>query len=160
MIKDNQQFFNRMHVVIDAVITAFSYLLAWTIQFTFFAQNDVGKLSFQTYMSFLVFLVPGMLLLYYAFNLYTPKRVQGRRYEAGNLIKANTIGILCLTLVMYMIRQGDFSRNMMFLFYGINIVLETLVRNLIRMFLMKIRKNGMNLKHILLVGYSRAAEEY
>ena len=149
-----------MHVVIDAVITAFSYLLAWTIQFTFFAQNDVGKLSFQTYMSFLVFLVPGMLLLYYAFNLYTPKRVQGRRYEAGNLIKANTIGILCLTLVMYMIRQGDFSRNMMFLFYGINIVLETLVRNLIRMFLMKIRKNGMNLKHILLVGYSRAAEEY
>ena len=95
-----------MHVVIDAVITAFSYLLAWTIQFTFFAQNDVGKLSFQTYMSFLVFLVPGMLLLYYAFNLYTPKRVQGRRYEAGNLIKANTIGILCLTLVMYMIRQG------------------------------------------------------
>ena len=147
-------------MVIDAVITAFSYLLAWTIQFTFFAQNDVGKLSFQTYMSFLVFLVPGMLLLYYAFNLYTPKRVQGRRYEAGNLIKANTIGILCLTLVMYMIRQGDFSRNMMFLFYGINIVLETLVRNLIRMFLMKIRKNGMNLKHILLVGYSRAAEEY
>ena len=28
------------------------------------------------------------------------------------------------------------------------------------MFLMKIRKKGMNLKHILLVGYSRAAEEY
>lgn len=83
MIKDNQQFFNRMHVVIDAVITAFSYLLAWTIQFTFFAQNDVGKLSFQTYMSFLVFLVPGMLLLYYAFNLYTPKRCRDEDTRPG-----------------------------------------------------------------------------
>jgi hypothetical protein len=34
------------------------------------------------------------LLLYYAFNLYTPKRVQGRRLELSNIIMANTVGIL------------------------------------------------------------------
>lgn len=160
MIKDNQQFFNRMHVVVDGVVTVLSYLLAWFIQFTFLADEKAGKLPFELYMFILVFLVPGMLLLYYAFNLYTPKRVQGRRLEAGNIIKANTIALLTMVLVLFLRHQDDFSRQMMFLFYGINIFLETLVRNLIRMFLMKIRRKGMNLKHILLVGYSRAAEEY
>ncbi len=160
MIKDNQQFFNRMHVVVDGVVTAISYLLAWFIQFTFLADEKAGKLPFEFYMFILAFLVPGMLLLYYAFNLYTPKRVQGRRLEAGNVIKANTIALLIMVLVLFLRHQDDFSRQMMFLFYGINIFLETLVRNLIRMFLMRIRRNGMNLKHILLVGYSRAAEEY
>ena len=35
-------------------------------------------------------------LLYtsYAFNLYTPKRAQGRRLELSNIIMANTVGIL------------------------------------------------------------------
>lgn len=111
-------------------------------------------------MFILVFIVPGMLLLYYAFNLYTPKRVQGRRLEVGNIIKANTIALLGMVLILFLRHQDDFSRKMLFLFYGINIFLETLVRNLIRIFLMRLRKNGMNLKHILLVGYSRAAEEY
>ena len=29
MIKDNQQYFNRLHVVIDALVIAGSYILAW-----------------------------------------------------------------------------------------------------------------------------------
>ena len=48
----------------------------------------------------------------------------------------------------------------MFIFYVINIFFETLERNLIRMVLRSFRKKGFNLKHILLVGYSRAAEGY
>ena len=42
----------------------------------------------------------------------------------------------------------------------VNIVLETAERNGIRMFLRDIRRKGFNIKQILLVGYSRAAEEY
>ena len=29
MIKDNQQYFNRLHVVVDAFVIAGSYILAW-----------------------------------------------------------------------------------------------------------------------------------
>ena len=49
---------------------------------------------------------------------------------------------------------------MMFLFYAINIVLTTLCRFMIRSLLQLFRKKGYNLKYILLIGYSRAAEEY
>ncbi len=85
MIKDNQQFLNRMHVFIDAAVIAVSYLLAWLIQFGLFVDDEIGVLPFQTYMFALVFLIPGLLILYYAFNLYTPKRVQGEDWRQGIL---------------------------------------------------------------------------
>lgn len=160
MIEDNQKFLNRIHVLADACVIAVSYLLAWFIQFHFFIVEGTGKLPFATYMSALIFVIPGYLLLYYAFNLYTTKRVQGRRLEIGNVIKANTIGLLLFLGVLYLIKEENFSRKMIALFYAINICAEVLMRNFIRMALVNIRRKGMNLKHVILVGYSRATEEY
>jgi len=160
LIEDNQKFLNRIHVLADACVIAVSYLLAWFIQFHFFIVEGTGKLPFATYMSALIFVIPGYLLLYYAFNLYTTKRVQGRRLEIGNVIKANTIGLLLFLGVLYLIKEENFSRKMIALFYAINICAEVLMRNFIRMALVNIRRKGMNLKHVILVGYSRATEEY
>ena len=49
---------------------------------------------------------------------------------------------------------------MMFLFYILNIVITASSRMLLRKTLSTMRRKGYNLKHILIVGYSRAAEEY
>lgn len=144
----------------DALIIIFSYILAWFIQMHMVVKDSAGTLPVQTYMFALVFLVPGFLLLYYGFNLYTPKRVQGRRLEAANIFSANAIGLLVFLFVLYMLKQNDFSRQMILMFIGINYVLTVIERNLIRIVLMRMRRSGMNLKHIILVGYSRAAEEY
>ena len=119
-----------------------------------------GRLPFRIYMSALLLIVPGYLLLYYACSLYTPKRVQGRRLEFSNIWKANTIGMFLLLAVLYMIKLMDFSRHVIFIFYVVNICMEILSRTLIRVGLRKMRASGYNQKHILLVGYSRACEEY
>ena len=80
MIKDNQQHFNRLHVIIDAFVIVVSYILAWWLKFSSgILDSPGGALSFGFYMKALVVIVPLYLILYYAFNLYTPKRVQGRR---------------------------------------------------------------------------------
>ncbi|MDO5392159.1 MAG: undecaprenyl-phosphate glucose phosphotransferase [Eubacteriales bacterium] len=161
MIKDNQKHFNRLHVVIDAFVIALSYILAWLIKFEGpFAAGSVKALSFQQYMILLVGIVPGFLILYYAFNLYTPKRVQGRRLELANIMKANTLGVFLVIGALYVLKQLDYSRAVLFIFYVINIVAETAVRNIIRYVLRDMRKKGYNQKHVILVGYSRAAEEY
>lgn len=161
MIKDNQKHFNRLHVVIDALVIAVSYIAAWFIRMHVFVLEDtVGTLPARTYMSALVFLIPGFLILYHGFNLYTPKRVQGRRLEAGNIFSANMIGMLLIMFVLYVINEPNFSRSLIFMFIGINFVLTVVERNLIRVVLMDIRRRGMNLRHIILVGYSRAAEEF
>ncbi len=163
MIKDNQKYFNRLHVVLDAVIVAVSYTLAWYLKFASpFSYTDpsVGALDVRTYFEMLYVIVPGYLILYYSFNLYTPKRATAHKYEIINIFQANTVGMVLLMAGWYLISQIHFSRSMMAMFYGINIVLTTLGRSLIRMLLQYFREKGYNLKYILLVGYSRAAEEY
>ena len=54
----------------------------------------------------------------------------------------------------------DYSRKMLFVFFCVNVVAEIGFRNVLRWILRKYRKQGYNQKHILLVGYSRAAEGY
>lgn len=161
MIKDNQKYFNRMHVFIDALVILISYVLAWYLRFkTDIFVQDAWYLKLSTYMQALLYIVPGYLILYYIFQLYTPKRVQGRRLEAWNILQANVIGMLAFILMLYLSKEQNFSRFMIFLFFGINVFLEVVVRNLIRHFLRNMRRKGYNQKHIILVGYSRAAEEY
>lgn len=163
MIKDNQQHFSRLHVVLDALTICVSYLLAWV--FKFIVLNDPRGLGFLQYCVALVCIVPLYLTLYLAFNLYTPKRVQGRRLEGGNILQANTIGLLIVMGAFFLLRDyngyaNEYSRSMLFYFYVINIVLETLLRNVIRTVLRRIRKSGFNLRHVIFVGYSSAAEAF
>ncbi len=161
MIKDNQTHLNRLHILLDAIVIALSYVLAWVIRFQSpLAESEAGALSFVQYMVVLVPIVPGFLLLYYFFHLYTPQRVQSRRRELADLLRANTIGVLLIIVVMYVARQIDFSRQLLIIFYVINIVLDLLVRNFIRFLLRRMSTIGYNQKHVILVGYSRAAEEY
>ena len=161
VIKDNQKYFNRLHVVIDGAIAVFSYVVAWWLKFESpVFQDAVKALSFGEYMAVLFGIVPGLLILYSAFNLYTPKRVQGRRLELWNLIKANTLALLILMSLSYLVRQMNLSRWVLVMFYVFNITLDIVTRNLIRYILREMRKKGFNQKHLLLVGYSRAAEEY
>ena len=163
MIKDNQKYFNRLHLLMDAVVVAGSYLLAWYIKVcTIFADTEpgAGALDMETYFSFLYFVVPEYIILYYFFNLYAPKRATRRKYELEGIIKANAVGIVFFIVFLYMIKQQDFSRFMMGAFFVINIVFAAVYRTLIRNLLLYFRKKGYNLKYILLIGYSRAAEEY
>lgn len=161
MIKNNQHILNRAHIFLDAAVIIVSYALSWYLRFkSGIFPVDAWYLSIRVYMSALIFIVPGYLILYYVFQLYTPKRVQGRRLEAWHVIQANTIGFMAFILILYVRHQTNFSRRMLFIFFCINIFLEVLMRNVIRMFLRKIRSRGLNQKHILLIGYSRAAEQY
>lgn len=161
MIKDNQKYFNRLHLLIDVFVIEISYISSWGLKFKTNLFDHTGdRLSFATYMNALWGIIPGYILLYLAFHLYTSKRVQGRRLEFGNLLKANILGLMIFLTVLYVAKEHNFSREMLFIFFVINMIFEVMVRLLIRVILHFMRKSGFNIKHILLVGYSRAAEAY
>lgn len=164
MIKDNQRHFNRLHVFIDAISVIVSYLLAWVIRFL--VMHGHPGLPFRDYCYMLIPLVPYTLFVYFAFNLYTAKRVKGRRLEAGHVAQANLIVLISVLVCLQIFNKElpifakDFSRGVLVIFSILNTLAGILVRNIIRYILWEIRKSGFNMKHILLVGYSRAAEEY
>lgn len=163
MIKDNQKYFNALQRVLDALVIAGAYMLSWYLKFESpFAHIEpgTGRLPMENYFFAMVFIVPGYMILYSQCNLYMSKRVSRVKSEFYNIVKANTVGLILFLGVLYIVRQHDFSRSMIFIFYGLNVALSTLSRGLVRRILRSFRKKGYNLKHILLVGYSRAAEKY
>lgn len=145
----------------DAGIIGAAYFFSWYLRFKsgFFVQ-DVGVLPAKTYFSALFLIIPGYLLLYSIFQLYMPRRVKSYRKELMDIIRANEIGFMIFILVLYFIKQEHFSRQMLCIFFFINISLEFASRYLIRTILWKMRKQGLNQKHILMIGESQMAEQY
>lgn len=162
MIKDNQKVFNRLMVIADGAITAASFMLAYCFKF-YILDNEpgIGILPLDDYFILLLFIIPMYMFLYYSCSVYAPKRTVRRRFEVYGIIKANTIGIVALIIIIYMvIREINYSRSVMAFFYLFNVFITSCFRLSLRRVLRDIRSKGYNLKHILLVGYSRAAEEY
>ena len=159
MIKDNQKYFNRLQVFLDAAIVIISYILAWFIKFRVF-NSEGGALSMSQYFRTLYLIVPGYLLLYSMFHLYTSKRDTKSKYEVSNILMANAVGIGCFMIIQYLLKQMHFSREMLLIFVVANSFFMILSRSVIHSILRSVRKKGYNLKHIILVGYSRAGEEY
>lgn len=148
-------------MAVDAIIISISYISAWLLRFVGpFSANAVRSLSRDQYMLALIFILPGYLIIYHAFSLFEPIRLQGRRLILANILKANTLGVLLLMFGLYMVNESNFSRLTIYLFYIINLVLEGIQRLGVYHMLRGMRSRGMNQKQVVLVGYSRAAEEF
>ncbi|MBR0172731.1 MAG: undecaprenyl-phosphate glucose phosphotransferase [Lachnospiraceae bacterium] len=166
MIRDNQRYLNMIQIVLDGCLVALSYMLAWWIRFRsmYFDYNPVpeeGVLPMETYFSAIYYLVPAYLVLYFMFSLYyVPRRMALFRYELLSIINANIVGLIGFFVVLYIVKQTHFSRAMIFFFFFTNTMLSIILRWSLRCFLRAVRKRGYNLKHVLMVGYSRSAENY
>lgn len=161
MIKDNQRVLNRLHIVLDAIIVTVSYLLAWWLKFEGpFADTSAGAYTMEFYFSALYFVVPAYLLLFYLNKMYTPKRTQRIETVITQVFGANVMGAVAFLVCIGAFKIGDFSRGLIGLFAIINVILLILERLIVRSVLRHVRAKGLNMKYVLLVGYSRAAEEY
>ena len=148
MIKNNQQMLNRLHLVLDVLVLALAYALAWGILVirTSLLTPERGLLPAQYYFLALVVIIPLYLILYTCFHLYEPKRIQSRRFEFANICKANLFGLMILAVIYFLFRKNpylqEFSTRMVFYFFAINIVAETAERTAIRVVLCAMRAKG------------------
>lgn len=162
MIEDNQKYFNRLLAVVDAVIVAFSYWLAWYIKFRsrLFSRGSFEAVPYPVYMSVMPIMVIMMIILYWAVGLYSPHRMRGRRVEIRNIVAANIMEYAAFIVVLYMRHQMYWSRSMLSMFAAINAILDIAMRLGVWQILTNMRKKGRFVRNVLLVGYSHAAEEF
>lgn len=167
VIKDNQKTLNRLHILMDIIIIVISFLIAYYIRFySFLTNNAIFKVEKETFYSLAVyaqslyFIVPLYLFIYNKAKLYTPKRGKKRWTEFFYISYSNFLGLAFYLFFLYMINEGDISRFFLAMFTFINVILSSLVRMTVAQALILIRRRGYNLKHVILVGYSRASEAY
>ena len=162
MIKDSQRILNRFYLVLDALMIVAAYCAALFVLFGF--STGTGTLPLSVYLRALLGILPVYLLLYAVFGLYAPKRTRGGRAELADILKANTLGLLIFTLVLYLGAKNPyvyhFSRRLTIVFYAFSVVFTTFERNCIRLTLRRLRKKGYNRRQVLLVGFSDAAKGY
>jgi Undecaprenyl-phosphate glucose phosphotransferase len=70
------------------------------------------------------------------------------------------LGIIYCVAVLFFIKQQNYARLFLGMFAIMNVCVDFLFRMTVNKILRQMRKSGKNLKHILLVGYSRTAEGY
>ena len=162
MIKDSQRILNRFYLVLDALMIVAAYLAGLFVLFGF--STGTGTLPLSVYLRALLGILPVYLFLYAIFGLYAPKRTKGGRAELADILKANTLGFLIVTLVLYLGSKNPFiyhfSRRLTIVFYVFSVIFTTFERNCIRLTLRRLRKKGYNRRQVLLVGFSDAAKAY
>ncbi|WP_054693736.1 undecaprenyl-phosphate glucose phosphotransferase [Syntrophomonas palmitatica] len=161
MIKENQKHLNRLLVGIDALSLVAAYYLAWVIRFqTGLIALESVHLTLDYYVRLAILVIPGFLLLYNSFDLYAPYRYKSLFEETRNIFTANLMGLLLLITLLYILKQVDYSRYFLAIFVLLSVVILTCERAFIRYVLRSARRKGLNIKHILLVGYSDLAQEF
>ena len=170
MIKENQKLLNLIHLIIDALIIVASFIMAYYLRFNVkyspLIKLHIIKEPFgyyfpmSKYMEMLLFLIPFYIIAYFFFHLYDPKRTSRRVTTLWALIKANAVGIVYCTTVLYFMNATYYARLFLGIFFFLNTICDFWFRYIVTKILKKMRRRGKNLKHVLLVGYGRAADAY
>ena len=169
MIKDNQKLLNKFLVLIDGLLIIAAFALSYFLKFSIhsplikmgFLVPKYGYFLFKEYAGALWEVVPIYLIIYSCFKLYDPKRSHSKRYEVWTIIKVNCVGILFFISILFFLKISvKYSRWFIIYFVIVNVTLSLIFRMSLRIILKAFRRRGLNLKHIILVGYSDICERY
>lgn len=159
MIKENQNLLNRINAISDIIILFISMTLAYLIRFYVFSP-DTEYIRLITYIQFSLIIIPINLIVFNFFNLYHSFRTTTFIKECSQIIKSNTILTAILLSLLFTFKFEHISRWVIVIFYFVNISLIVLKRLILRKTLSHMRTNGLNLKHVIIVGAGEVANEY
>ncbi|MGX8127567.1 undecaprenyl-phosphate glucose phosphotransferase [Clostridioides difficile] len=150
MIRENQKALNKMQVITDLVLVVLSFVLSYFTKF--YILKGINSIGIKGYIITTLFSVVMYFILYNIIDLYSTKRTSNISKEIAEIIKANTIGLLILILILFIIKLINYSRVVLILFIIYNIILTSLSRVVVRYLLRKYRSKGYNQKHCLIIG--------
>ena len=160
MIKENQRLFNFINLVLDALMIVIAFLLAYYTR----TQSDLlpyqESITFYEYLRYLVIILPIFIACYFWTNVYTPQRLKSITNEIFRLARANVIATAIYFVILFIIKDIDFSRFLVFIFLVYNVALTSLQRMALRYTLRYFRAKGYNIKNAILIGSSDTAMDF
>jgi Undecaprenyl-phosphate glucose phosphotransferase len=149
-----QRFWTSIKVAIDVAMLTLAFVLAYLTRF------DALTAPIPPFRETLVTLALVLVVFPVAYRqsrLYATNRVRTHLEEVFELFKATITGSLVLVALTYFGRER-YSRLTLLFFAGYSFVLVAFTRVAFRMWLESLRRQGLNLKSILLVGAGELGE--
>ncbi len=158
MIEENQSFFNQLNMLSDGVLVFVSMLLGRFIYL--YISNDINSINLSNYIWLGFVAVVLCTIIYIFYGLYESYRITNFRKEAVQIIWTNILSTFILLVLLYIFCLDNFPLMVLVVFFCSSSLLLLLKRGIMRVILRYIRKNGLNHKHIILVGHGSAAQTY
>ncbi len=161
MIRKNQEFLNRVNILLDMALVILSYILASWLRFDFFdgSENNMAVVSGKTIL--LAFAYSLMLFfLLSMFGFYNTTRMRKLFWKARTIFFAVTLSTLVATALFFVFRLVDFSRGVILAFYLFTLFFLIGKYAFMRLVLSRFRGKGYNLKHVVVIGTGNLAQQY
>ncbi len=151
MLQNHKNTFSLLQKLVDFLAVLFSWHLAYHLRF------NILSLAAQPGLEVLYFVL-GLIvavitsLSFYQNNLYHSHRYSSRYREIAKVLNANFMAFLIIVLVLYFFAPNRISRLTLLIYLSLSSIILVIVRMSIRNFLRHLRRNGQNLRHVLLLG--------
>ncbi len=153
MIRERINLIIKLYTLIDLGIIALAFLLAYYLRTQFSHFSDIPFLMpFPEYLPLLLVILPTWMVLLYANKAYTSYRGKSYFPLFWTVVKTNLEGTGVLTFLFFVLKLHMFNRSLVFLFVLTCIVLLTVEKIVLFKWLAYIRKQGRNLKRVLIIG--------
>ena len=157
MLYRYSEVFRSLLLFTDLLLVAASWGIAYFVRFAAF-EAPRGIPSAERYAWAGLLLLPAWAWIFRSQHLYEPRRTGSLLQEAGDVLRACSMGIVLLLAADAALRTY-LSRGVIALFWPLSILAVTANRIVIRSFLRRLRRRGRNLRFVLVVGAGELAAE-
>lgn len=158
MLKEHHRSFLILQRTLDVIAVSASWLLAYYVRFEILPGGAEGLLPI--FLGVLPFLLLISLTFFSKNKLYISNRINSWYQEILNIVLSNfqsIIGIIITIYILYPSRQSRLMLGLYFLFVQVTMIT---VRIIYRNVLYSMRKKGINLRHIIVIGNGTHVEEF
>ena len=161
MIRKNQEFLNRVNIIMDMLLVIASYILASWLRLDFFdgSENNMAAVSGRT----ILLAIAYSLVLFFLLSLmgfYNTTRTRRLTWKIRTIFLSVTLSILIASTLLFVFRLVDFSRGVLLVFYLATLILLISKYAFMRLVLNRYRGKGYNLKHVVVIGTGKLAQQY
>jgi len=159
MIKKHRALLARLLFFGDLFVMLISWILAYYLRFYLdFIPATKGIYSFSYHMSLAIVILAIWGIALQFSGLYKFQRLTSRSEALKKILNACVIGTLTFIATTYLFQEYRFSRGVIGYFFVTSISLLYIFRIFFRELIFYLRRNGYNLRHIIIVGNGELAQ--
>ncbi|HBT88707.1 sugar transferase [Desulfobacter sp.] len=159
MLREQRSLILDFEKLLDITITAFSFIAAYFIKRHLVPSRLAGLSTDPNYYLILTLIIISWYIAFKWMNMYMSYRERPFWQFFTCIVKSNLLGMLLLTIIMYVMHIHAISRLLMGIFIALNIGLLTLSKFIIFTTLEKLRTDGLNTRSVLIIGSKERARE-
>lgn len=156
MFKEKEDVFRKFLLLVDAVIIALAYLLAFLLR----GLVKEGDFGLSRFFIALILAIPSWCLTLFGHGLYHSMRTKSYLEVLWGLIRSAVVTFLVLGTITFLLKLTFMSRLFFLMFIGLSFFFLWLEKTAIFMGIHYVRRQGLNTRRLLLVGTGKRAVEF